>query len=80
MVNFNARLPIPENAVVLTPSERGLIAKYMEQIAVLKSQSRVLEAALSDIGMAIAGRAGKTESEYRLSADIACLIPIASKE
>ena len=80
MVNFTKPLPVPKNAIGLTASEKKLIGKYLDRVELAKQQQAVFHEALSDICMAIAARAGRTEESFKLSADLGCLIPDVPKE
>ena len=75
MVNFNRPLPIPDDAIALTESEKGVIRKYMDRIEAAQRQIAIAQESLSDVGMAIAARSGGTAQSYSLSADMGALIP-----
>lgn len=75
---FSQPLPIPEGAIPLQPNEKATIRKYLDRIEAAQRQVDVARESLNDICMAIAARDGHTETAFKLSADLGCLIP--SKE
>lgn len=77
-MRFEHPLPIPSGAVVLKDNEKALIQKYLSRIDSAQRQIDIAKEALNDICMAIAARDGHAATEFKLSADLGCLIP--SKE
>lgn len=75
-MRFENPLPIPENAVVLTEGEKTRLKKYLARFDKASREAEQAHEALNDIAMSIALRAGRTESGYKISADLGCLIPI----
>lgn len=76
MLKLAQPLPAPIDALVLTESEKSLLQKYMLRIEQAQSQQAVAAEAMSDIGMAIAARAGRVEKQFKLSADFGFLVPV----
>lgn len=74
-MTFNQPLPIPENAIVLSQSEKAKLRKYLERLEKANREANQAHEALNDIAMSIALRAGGTATEYAISADLGCLIP-----
>jgi hypothetical protein len=75
-MRFNQPLPVPANALALTPGEQALLGKYLQVAEAAKAEYERTMAVVNDIGMTIAARAGRTETNFKLSADLGCLIPI----
>jgi hypothetical protein len=75
-MRFNQPLPIPANALALTPDEQARLGKYLAAAEAAKAEYERTMAVVNDIGMTIAARAGRTETNFKLSADLGCLIPI----
>jgi hypothetical protein len=75
-MRFNQPLPVPANALALTPEEQALVGKYLAVAETAKAEYERAMAVVNDIGMIIASRAGRTEKNFKLSADLGCLIPI----
>lgn len=75
MNTFNTPLPIPKNAVALTDNERATLQKYLQRIEAAQRQIAIAQESMNDIGMAIAARAGHAAPNFKLSADLGCLIP-----
>lgn len=74
-MTFNNPLPIPENAVALTDAEKKVIAKHLNRYKRAAHEADQAHEALNDIAMSIAQRAGRTEAQFAISADLGCLIP-----
>ncbi len=73
-------LPIPENAIPLTDTERKRIAAYRFQIDRLEREKQMIGTALVDICLTVVERSGNNpDLNWQLSADQRCLIP-ESKE
>lgn len=75
-MRFNQPLPVPENALALTPVEQAILGRYLAMAEAAKAEHDRTMAVVNDIGMTIAARAGRTEKNFKLSADLGCLIPI----
>lgn len=74
-MNFTSPLPVPANAVPLTADEQKRIRKYLDRIEAHQRQQDAARESLNDICLSIAARAGQTETNFALSADLGCLIP-----
>ena len=75
-MRFDQPLPIPANAIALTPVEQSRIGRYLAVAEAAKAEHERAMAMVNDIGMTIAARAGGDAKNYKLSADLGCLIPI----
>lgn len=74
-MTFNQPLPIPENGIALTETEKARIKKYLEKFERATVEANQAHEALTDIAMSIAIRAGGTAEHYAIAADLGCLIP-----
>ena len=74
-MTFDSLLPVPDNAIILTDSEKARIRKYLARFEKATRETEQAHEALNDIAMAIALRAGGTATEYAISADLGCLVP-----
>ena len=75
-MRFNHPLPIPSNGIALTPVEQSRLARYLSVAEAAKAEHERAMAMVNDIGMTIAARAGGEAKNYKLSADLGCLIPV----